>query len=51
MKAVLWIAAAVRLVGAVMLVLDVGSAALWIAAITIGRRHRRDRPDPAPSLV
>lgn len=44
-----WLAVALMLVGAVMLVSGVGVAALWIAAITIGialvavdgYRHRR----------
>jgi hypothetical protein len=31
-----WIAAALMLVGAVMLVLGVGAAGLWIAVITVG---------------
>jgi len=32
----IWIAAALMLSGAVMLVADVGAAGLWIAVITIG---------------
>jgi hypothetical protein len=32
----IWIAVALMLTGAVMLVVDVGAAALWIAVITIG---------------
>ena len=32
----IWMAAALMLTGAVMLVLGVGAAGLWIAAITVG---------------
>jgi hypothetical protein len=46
----IWIAAALMLAGAVMLVLGVGAAGLWIAVITVGiavvaidgYRHRRE---------
>jgi hypothetical protein len=46
----IWIAVALMLTGAVLLVADVGAAGLWIAAITVGialvatdgyRRRRR----------
>ena len=36
MTRMLWVAAVVMVIGAVMLVADVGSAALWIALITVG---------------
>ena len=36
MKTLLWIAAAVMVVAAAMLVADVGAAALWIAVIAVG---------------
>ena len=36
MKLGLWLAAAVMLLGAVMLVADVGAAGLWIAVISVG---------------
>jgi membrane-bound ClpP family serine protease len=32
----IWIAVALMLTGAILLVLDIGAASLWIAAITIG---------------
>ena len=36
MSPMLWVAAVVMLIGAGMLVADVGAAALWIALIAIG---------------
>jgi membrane-bound ClpP family serine protease len=47
----MWMAAALMLSGAVMLVADVGAAGFWIAVITIGiavvvldvYRHRQER--------
>ena len=36
MRSLLWIAGALLVVAASMLVADVGAAALWIAAITVG---------------
>lgn len=36
MAAFLWIAVALMLIGAVMLVADFGAPALWIAVITVG---------------
>ena len=36
MKALLWVAAALMLLGAAMLLLDTGAPALWIAVITVG---------------
>ena len=36
MPAFIWIAVALMLIGAVLLVADVGAPALWIAAITVG---------------
>jgi hypothetical protein len=36
MGASIWIAVALMLVGAVMLVADIGTTALWIAVITAG---------------
>ncbi|HET9729707.1 MAG TPA: hypothetical protein VFR41_09820 [Acidimicrobiia bacterium] len=36
MKALLWIAAVIMLLGAAMLVFDVGAPGLWIAVITVG---------------
>ncbi len=36
MRSMLWIAAAVMVFAAAMLVADVGAAALWIAVITAG---------------
>ena len=36
MKPSIWIAVALMLVGAVMLVADIGAPALWIAAVTVG---------------
>jgi hypothetical protein len=36
MTAVLWIAVAFMLIGAAMLVVDVGAPAVWIALIAIG---------------
>jgi len=36
MKALAWIAVPLMLVGAVMLLVDIGSSGLWIAVITIG---------------
>jgi membrane-bound ClpP family serine protease len=31
-----WIAVALMLIGAIMLVADIGAPALWIAAVTVG---------------
>ena len=36
MPAFIWIAVALMLIGAVMLVADIGAPALWIAVITAG---------------
>ena len=36
MKMLLWVACALMLVAAAMLVTEVGAAALWIAVITVG---------------
>ena len=36
MPAVIWIAVALMLIGAVLLVADIGAPALWIAVITVG---------------
>jgi hypothetical protein len=36
MPAFIWIAVALMLIGAVLLVADIGAPALWIAVITIG---------------
>jgi hypothetical protein len=36
MTVVLWLAVALMLVGAVLLVVDIGTSAVWIAAIAIG---------------
>ena len=36
MRVLLWVAATLMLFAAVMLVADVGSAALWIAVIAVG---------------
>ena len=36
MRMLLWVAAALMLFAAVMLVVDVGAAALWIAVIAVG---------------
>jgi hypothetical protein len=36
MPAFIWIAVALMLIGAVMLVADIGAPALWIAVITVG---------------
>jgi len=44
MRASIWIAVALMLIGAVMLVADIGAPALWIAGITVGRH----RPNSCP---
>ena len=36
MGAFIWIAVALMLIGAVLLVADVGAPALWIAVVTVG---------------
>ena len=36
MKPSVWIAVALMLIGAIMLVADTGASALWIAAVTVG---------------
>jgi hypothetical protein len=36
MKPFIWLAAALMLIGAVMLVADVGATGLWIAVIAVG---------------
>lgn len=36
MKPLLWIAVALMLIGAVMLIADYGAPALWIGGITVG---------------
>jgi hypothetical protein len=54
MLPIVWLAAVLMLIGAVMLVTGVGAAGLWIAVITIGigllvadrtRTGRSQRPD------
>jgi hypothetical protein len=36
MRFLVWLAAAIMLLGAIMLIADIGASALWIAVITVG---------------